>query len=315
MKHNIFLSVGLLCLLVGFGLAYGQSTVLQGAFQKSSFDSSTLKVTSRGSGNVTIDWDGGIETNLGKWNIKANENVQLQGYNFYIGDIDNLSTSSDNYLSNYFEELHITITQSSTSIVDEDLGQAYNPSKRIDFEAGKTYTLTLTGIPIEDSSSDFISNSFVQKEVAFFIQAFDTNLTDSGNSIYMESDYISGLSSEESNDAGDVEYTFGGFALLSDIAMISTTEEKISPATQGVQIEQQSSYATKNNNYGIDDLTNTIKSLVSGKITVKLSDSSLLTEGLSIEVDGSNLVITNGSETKTCTKVSSSEFSCSLPSN
>lgn len=316
MKYKIFLSVGLLSLVIGFGLAYGQSGVLEGAFQKSKVtaDKSKVEVSSSASESSTIDWDSSdnSEITLGKWRIKSKEDLTLKGFSFFIGDIESLSTSSDNFLTKYFSTINFKIEAGGASIVETSSTNAYLTTTEANIAANTSYTVTLSGTAKEDALADFFVAELNSKEVAMMI--YNITTSDGDLHIYVEEEFPALIKNEEQNADG-IEYTFGGYTLSSDtqIALNPDSDDLITPSKTEIEIEQ--SYTKSNGNNIVDNITNTIKTLAGAKVTVKLSDSSLLSEDLKIEVSGSDLIITNGSESETCKKVTSSEFSCSVPSN
>lgn len=304
-------------------LAYYQGGQLEGNLSKSAVTTnshvvspSILHVSSNASQDTDLYWSTSEVDTLGQWKIKADENLTINGINFHVGEMTAMG-NSDTFLKNFFAYCDLTLTESGKTVETYSSDICLNSYTAIPLEAGKTYTLTLTASPASGAWNDFYDGDYDGKQVALTLVALTPS---NGIQVKYNSTTFPQLVEQKASvdvvEAGKhvtIEYTFGGYNLVSQVQAIETQQD-LPEITAQTELPNQTATYTKTNTY-TSEITNGVGSVISSMLSLNLGDTSKITEELTITVTkgGSSIKISNGSSTKTCTSTTSGLFTCQLP--
>lgn len=175
-------------------------------------DTAILNVTNNTSKETKLNWREDDVNILGKWKLSANQNMSIDGFDFHIGAASAIGVS-DNFISNFFRDCTLEISSSNQVVESYPSRDCVNAYFGVDLETGKSYTVTLTGSPIETAWEDFMEKDYNRKQVSLAIVAITPA---NGTQIkHNESSFNTLITQKESN-AG-FEYTYGGYTLINNL--------------------------------------------------------------------------------------------------
>lgn len=316
-KRLLYLLLGLV-VLGSITLAYSQEAQLQGAFAFTS-SSSILHVSSSATTSTSnIYWNETEVDTLGKWTLKADKNLTINGFGLHIGTPSSVG-GADNFVPNFFKNCTATVEESGKTLVSYYTTGCLNAYKDIPMEAGKTYTLTVTATPLSTAYDNFIDKSYDDQQVSLAFVALTQ--ADGTKTQYNSITFPSLVEQQASNSVTDssgtytIEYTLGAYSLKNNVYKTNASSTPAITATDMSQVTQGQTYYTKSSTNSLTAGTSATVTDALKNISVKISSTSAVTHALTIKIsaDSSSMEITNGTSTKTCTASSTGSFNCQIP--